>query len=95
MKSSTESVQAGHLRPALSAGLACALLAVATLAQAGKVTPPPLPTGSDLVRVTPGMNKEEQNREDRAHHHKGHFRKDITKDDSVPGNSGNSSGSKK
>ena len=95
MKSNAAAVKTGHLRPVLSAGLACALLAVATLAQAGKVTPPPLPPGSALVRVAPGMNKQEQDREDRAHHHKGHFKKDLGKDDSVSGNNGNATGTSK
>ena len=90
MKISIHSVSAGHFRPALSAGLACVLLAAATLAQA-KVVPPPLTPGYALVRVEPGMDKEERKREDRAHHHKGHNKKDITKDDSEPGN-GNGNG---
>lgn len=89
MKSSTQSVAAGHLRPVLSAGLACVLVAAATLAHATKVKPPPLPPGSHLVRVQPGMDKQEQQREARAHHHKGHFKKDIHKDDSESGNNGN------
>lgn len=86
-----KSVVAGHLRPALSAGLACVLLAAATLAQAGKVTPPPLPPGSHLVRVQPGMDKLEQQRQIRAHHHKGHLRKNLARDDSVSGNDSNQS----
>lgn len=96
MKTSIQSVSVNHFRPALSAGLACVLLAAATLAQA-KVVPPPLPPGSALVRVEPGMDKEERKREDRAHHHKGHIKKDITKDDSEPGNGNgkNVQGSKK
>jgi hypothetical protein len=81
MKRSTESVEAGQLRPALSVGLACALFASAMLAHAA-VTPPPLPLGSAQVVVEPGMNKEERKREDRAHHHKGQNGKDINKDDS-------------
>lgn len=85
MNISMQSVSAGHLRPALSAGLACILLAAATLAQA-KVVPPPLPPGSAQVRVEAGMDKDERKREDRAHHHKGHNKKDINKDDSEPGN---------
>ncbi len=89
MRSSTESVKAGHLRPVLSAGLACVLLAAATLAHAAKVKPPPLPPGSHLVRVQPGMDKQEQQRQTRAHHHKGHFKKDLHKDDSASGNNGN------
>lgn len=95
MKSIHESNRTGHLRSALSVALGCALVAAATLAQAGKVTPPPLPPGSAQVKVEPGMNKEEQNREDRAHHHKGQNKKDITKDDSLPGNNGNGKGNNK
>ena len=90
MKIDTES-RAGHFRPAFTAGLACVLLAAAALAQA-KVTPPPLPPGSKLVKVAPGMNKQEQDREDRAHHHKGHVKKDINKDDSESGSNGNGNG---
>ena len=85
MKTSTGSVKAGHLRPAFSAGLACALFASAMLAQAA-VTPPPLGPGASMIRVEPGMDKEERKREDRAHHHKGHVKKDINKDDSDKGN---------
>ncbi|MFC5495965.1 hypothetical protein ACFPOE_00320 [Caenimonas terrae] len=91
MKSATESIRAGHLRPALSAGLACVLLVASACAQAGKVTPPPLPPGSALVKVQPGMDKQEQMREDRAHHNK-NVKKDPTKDDSVSGNNGNGNG---
>jgi hypothetical protein len=92
MKRSTESVEAGSMRPVLGTGLALVLLAAATLAEAGKVTPPPLPPGSALVKVEPGMDKREQDREDRAHHHKGHVKKDINKDDSESGNNGNGNG---
>jgi len=81
MKRSTEPSKAGHLRPAFGIGLASVLFASAMLAQAA-VTPPPLPPGSAMVKVAPGMSKEEEKREDRAHHHKGHVKKDITKDDS-------------
>ena len=94
MKSSIESIGAGRLRPALSAGLACFLLAAATLSHA-KVVPPPLPPGSAMVRVEPGMDKEERKREDRAHHHKGHFKKDINKDDSEGNGKNDDKGSKK
>jgi hypothetical protein len=86
-----DSVKAGHLRPALRIGLAGVLFASAMLAQAA-VTPPPLPAGSAMVKVEPGMNKEEKSREDRAHHHKGHVKKDVSKDDSAPGNNGNGNG---
>ncbi len=82
------------MRPALSLGLACCLAAMATLAQA-KVQPPPLPPGSSMVRVQGGMNDDEVKRHNRAHHHKGHVKKDMTRDDSEPGNGNNDKGSKK
>ena len=92
MQRSTESVGAGFLRPALGTGLACVLFAAATLAHAGNVTPPPLPAGSALVKVEPGMDKKERDREDRAHHHKGHNKKDITRDDSEDNGNGKDNG---
>ena len=82
MQSRIETVLVRSLRPAFTIGIACALSALATLAQAAKVQPPPLPPGSSMVRVQGGMNDDEIKREKRAHHHKGHFRKDINKDDS-------------
>ncbi len=86
------------MRPAFALGLACAIAAIGTLAQA-KVQPPPLPPGSSMVRVQGGMNDDEVRREKRAHHHKGHVRKDIHRDDSQPGNGNgkdkNDKGSKK
>jgi len=69
------------------------MFGAATLAQAGTVVPPPLPPGSAMVKVEPGMNKEERQRQDRAHHHKGQFKKDLTRDDSV--GKGNDKGSTK
>ena len=86
MQKPIESVKAKSRRPTLTLGLACALAGLATLAQAGKVVPPPLPPGSSMVRVQGGMNDDEEKRQDRAHHHKGHNNKDINKDDSEPGN---------
>jgi hypothetical protein len=71
--------------------LALALFAASTWSHAA-VTPPPLPAGSELIKVEPGMSKDEKKREDRAHHHKGHVRKDIAKDDSDRGNNGNGNG---
>ena len=95
MKLSIQPATAGHQRPALNAALAFVMLGAATLAQAGTVIPPPLPPGSAVVKVEPGMDKEERKREDRAHHHKGHFKKDITRDDSENIGSGTDKGSKK
>lgn len=51
--------------------------------QASTVIPPPLPTGSHMVRQHAGVNHEEARRAKRAHHHKGHFKKDVTRDDTI------------
>jgi hypothetical protein len=76
-----------------------ALLLPAAAALAQPVKAPPLPPGSNLVRVEPGLNPEEKKRHVRAHHHKGHVKKDMTRDDSVgngnAGNNGNKQGAKK
>jgi hypothetical protein len=71
------------LTPFRTALLAAACLA--GLAQAQSVTPPPLPPGSHLVRPEPGMDESERKRHVRAHHHKFHHKKDVTRDDSVHG----------
>ena len=68
------------LRTALLAS-AC----LASIAHAQTVTPPPLPPGSHMVRPEPGLNEEERKRHVRAHHHKFHHKKDVTRDDSVHG----------
>lgn len=84
-------VKAGSLRAAFSFGLACSLAAGAGLSFA-KVQPPPLPPGSSMVRVKPGLSDDEEKRQVRAHHNKTHYKKDLAKDDSVPGNKGNGNG---
>jgi hypothetical protein len=53
------------------------------LAQAADVTPPPLPLGSTMVRQHAGVSPEEVERNKRAHHHKGHYKKDVTRDDTM------------
>lgn len=65
--------------------LLLAAACAATVAVAQTVTPPPLPPGSNLVRVEPGMNEAERKRYVRAHHHKMHHKKDYTRDDSIHG----------
>jgi hypothetical protein len=95
MTSTTNSAGSGSLRMALGTGLACVLLTAASLAQAGKVVPPPLPPGSNLVRLQGGMNDDEARRQDRAHHHKGQNKKNLTVDDSDPANKGNGNGNGK
>jgi hypothetical protein len=65
--------------------VAALLVGLALQVQAADVKPP-LPTpGSNMVRIQGGMNPEEVKREVRAHHHKGHVRKDFTRDDSRGG----------
>jgi hypothetical protein len=69
----------------------CTRLALASaallsgLAQAQSIAPPPLPPGSELARPQPGMSEPEAKRAMRAHHHKFHNGKDVTRDDSVLG----------
>ena len=92
MKHSNQTVRAGHPRPALHAALAIVMLGAAALAQAVTVVPPLLPPGSAMVKVEPGMDKQERKREDRAHHHKGHNKKDITRDDSEDNGNGKDNG---
>ncbi len=89
---------AGSKRPALTLGVACALVAFTTLAQA-KVQPPPRPPGSSMVRLQGGMNDDEVKRQTRAHKHKALAGKNINVDDSEPGkgvgNNTNDKGSKR
>ena len=56
-----------------------------SVAQASTVVPPPLPTGSQMVRQSAGMNQDEVKRSQRAHHHHSHHKKDVTKDDTMSG----------
>jgi hypothetical protein len=62
---------AGGVRSAavLSVSLACLLAGTSAIA-AGPVKAPPLPPGSSLVKVKPGMNPDEEKRSARAHKHK-------------------------
>ena len=68
----------------LVVGAAVGITATATLSQA-QVKPPPLPPGSAQTRVEAGLDPQEAARQLRAHHHKFHHRKDITRDDTVHG----------
>jgi hypothetical protein len=70
--------------PRLGLALVAAVL-LASAAHAQTVKAPPLPPGSNLVRVDPGVNDDERKRHVRAHHHKFHHGKDFTRDDSVHG----------
>jgi hypothetical protein len=65
--------------------LFAAIAATGASASLAQVTPPPLPPGSNLVRPDAGLNDDERKRYVRAHHHKGHHKKDMTRDDSVYG----------
>lgn len=76
--------------------LSVGVLALAAgAAQAQRVKAPPLPAGSQQVRVAPGLNPDEARRSVRAHHHKGHVRKDVTKDDTLPANANPHAGGRK
>lgn len=80
-------------RQATRALLALALLTWANWTLASNVMPPPLPPGASQIRMDAGAAPEERKRSERAHHHKGHFKKDFTRDDTLdeppikPGNS--------
>jgi hypothetical protein len=60
--------------------LALAASSGAVLAQ---VQPPPRPPGTSMIRVAPGMNPQEADRHVRAHHHKMHVAKDVTREAGV------------
>ncbi|MDR3067476.1 MULTISPECIES: hypothetical protein [Comamonas] len=70
-------------RQVMRALLALALLSGASFSKASNVMPPPLPPGSAQIRMDVGAAPEERKRNERAHHHKGHFKKDYTRDDSL------------
>jgi hypothetical protein len=70
----------GALKKALVFSTCTAIL---VFAQASTVVPPPLPTGSHMVRQHAGMNPEEVGRNKRAHHHNKHHKKDVTRDDTM------------
>ena len=69
-----------HYRFRVVTGCVAALLCSSALAA---VTPPPLPPGSSMVKVQGGLNDVERKRQERAHHHKLHFKKDVTHDDTL------------
>ncbi|RYF44162.1 MAG: hypothetical protein EOO25_00560 [Comamonadaceae bacterium] len=69
-------------RAACFAPVLAALLSAQAFAA---VAPPPLPPGSNLVKIEGGLDRAERKRQVRAHHHKLHHRKDMTRDDSVYG----------
>jgi len=71
--------------PILRLATIAALSWSAAMALAQTVTPPPLPPGHNLVRPSAGLNEDEKKRYVRAHHHKMHNKKDVTRDDSVAG----------
>lgn len=82
MRSKLLSLSHRRFAPALPALLVCLLAAGPGLAA---VAPPPLPPGSNLVKIEGGVDRTERKRQERAHHHKLHHRKDMTRDDSVYG----------
>ena len=62
---------------------ALASCSFALVAQASPVKAPPLPPGSDKVRVEAGVTPEESSRQKRAHKHSKLEKKDPTRDDSL------------
>lgn len=74
--------------PVLRFATIAALAYSAASALAQTVAPPPLPPGHNLIRPEAGLNEDERKRYVRAHHHKLHHKKDVTRDDSIqqPGN---------
>lgn len=90
-----ELIKVRPLRQSVSVAVAFLLAAASIPVLAQQVKAPPLPAGSALVKVQGGMNPDEHQREARAHHHKGHVKKDLDKDDSLPANNGNGNGGKK
>lgn len=88
MKQPPEHNGSGRAATLARAAFACLIAAAAMQAGAEGVKPPPLPPGSSQVKVQGGMDDNEIKREIRAHHHKGHNKKDITRDDSDSKNDG-------
>ena len=102
MKKQAEGVAIRKSGPVFAIVIGCVLASAGLQAQAqnnqnqnpGKVagfrvTPPPLPVGSALVKLKGGMNDDEVKREERAHQHKSGSHKDVNKDDSTDANNGN------
>jgi hypothetical protein len=72
-----------HIVLHAAAALVCVFSVPFTALAQTRVTPPPLPPGSSLVRVAPGMSPPEADRQIRAHHHKMHVGKDVTREAGV------------
>jgi hypothetical protein len=53
-----------------------------------RVQPPARPPGTSMIRVAPGMNPQEVDRQVRAHHHKMHVGKDVTREAGVTSDPG-------
>ena len=72
-------------RKLLQAAALCAMAGAAWCANAGAIAPPPLPPGSEHVKVQSGQSPDETARMLRAHkhHHKLHDKKDYTHDYSM------------
>jgi hypothetical protein len=81
----TASFSHGARRLALGGALALAALLCATQGALAQIKPPPLPPGSAMVRIESGMDSGESARQLRAHHHKFHYGKDYTRDETMYG----------
>jgi len=64
-------------------GVFAAIVGNGIAAQAADVAPPPRPPGFQLTEIIPGDSPVEKNRKIRAHHNKTHFKKDVTRDDTL------------
>lgn len=78
MKSNTLRALASRLPVILALG------GLAVAVQAAAVQAPPLPLGSNLIQVVPGESPDEVKRQKRAHKHAPGFKKDPTRDDTLP-----------
>ena len=73
-------IKSGAIQNAL---LFTAISAFCFSAQASTVVPPPLPTGSNMVRQHVGMNQDEVKRSQRAHHHNKHHKTNYMRADTL------------
>ncbi|MBC7548121.1 MAG: hypothetical protein H7224_05690 [Polaromonas sp.] len=75
--------------PFLARALALVVVGFGAASTVAAVQAPPLPVGSSQVQIVPGQSPDEQGRMSRAHKHHspGHFKKDMTRDDTLDGTS--------
>lgn len=73
----------------LARAMAWVVLTAGSAAVLAAVQAPPLPVGSSQVRIVAGQSPVEQGRMARAHKHhsSSHYKKDMTRDDTLDGTS--------